>query len=158
MSDLPHPVSIRSFQPEDQPAVKALILSGLVEHWGALDPDRNPDLDDIAASYASAVFLVACRDGEIIGTGALVPRSPTTAEIVRMSVRHDARRQGVGSLILARLLENAMSLGNKKVILETTSTWQEVIEFYLSHGFRITHCQGGDTWFALDLATSRGLS
>ena len=63
MSDL----SIQQFTPADQPAAKALILQGLEEHWGALDLSLNPDLNDIAASYAAGVFLCAWLDGELAG-------------------------------------------------------------------------------------------
>ncbi|MCP4415536.1 MAG: hypothetical protein GY805_02870, partial [Chloroflexi bacterium] len=44
-------IVIRPFHPQDQSATKQLILAGLVEHWGELDPSLNPDLNDIARSY-----------------------------------------------------------------------------------------------------------
>jgi len=66
----PQRLSLRPFRPEDQDAVKSLILAGLKEHWGTLDPSLNPDLDDIATSYKDAVFLVACEGDRIIGTPA----------------------------------------------------------------------------------------
>lgn len=144
-------LSLLPFQPADQPAVKALILSGLAGHWGALDPTKNPDLDDIALTYKDAYFLVARLEGQIVGCGALVPRSPDTAEIVRMSVAASARRQGLGRQILSALCAEAKARGCKRVILETTETWQEVIAFYQSYGFIITHYRDGDVYFALDL-------
>ena len=49
--------------------------------------------------------------------------------------------------ILAALLEAARQSGCRRVILETTETWDEVIAFYLSCGFRITHHQDGDVYF-----------
>ncbi len=145
-------LSILPFQPQDQETVKKLILTGLVEHWGVLDPTKNPDLNDIQTTYARAVFLVAWLDGEIVGCGALAPRTDQAAEIVRMSVAGRVRRQGVGQEILNRLLEQARALGFQRVILETTATWSEVIQFYLRCGFHITHYQDDDVYFALDLA------
>ena len=144
-------ISYAPFRPSDQSAVKALILAGLVEHWGRLDPYKNPDLDDIAASYKDATFLVARRGEEIVGCGALVPHGTQEAEIKRMSVAVHARRQGIGRQILTALCEQARRQGFQRVILETTSTWSEVIAFYLDFGFRITHHQDGDTYFTLDL-------
>ena len=48
-------------------------------------------------------------------------------------------------------------MGFQRVVLETTSTWPEVIEFYKRFGFRITHHQdghfGGEVHFALDLTS-----
>lgn len=148
----PHPdTNLQSFHPADQDAVHSLILAGLAEHWGTLDPTRNPDLEDIAASYSGAVFLVARQAERIIGCGALVPRSPDIAEIVRMSVAGDVRRLGIGRRILTALVEHARSGGFRRVTLETTATWTEVIAFYLRFGFRITHHLAGDVYFALDL-------
>ena len=89
--------------------------------------------------------------GRIVGTGALLPRGEGAAEIVRMSVARDLRRRGVGRMILTRLVEQARRDGLRRVVLETTATWQEVIAFYLDCGFRITHTAAGDVYFALEL-------
>jgi GNAT superfamily N-acetyltransferase len=144
-------ISIRAFRPEDQFAVKNLILAGLEEHWGVLDPTRNPDLNDIEATYANALFLVAWQNDQIIGTGALVPSTGETAEIVRMSVAADWRGQGIGRQILQTLCEQAKQKGYKRLVLETTAIWSEVIEFYQRFGFHITHHLDGDVYFAVDL-------
>ena len=48
---LTNEILIRPFQLKDQDAAKALILSGMKEHWGFIDPTKNPDLDDIATYY-----------------------------------------------------------------------------------------------------------
>jgi putative acetyltransferase len=144
-------VEILPFKPENQGVVKDLILAGLGEHWGFIDPTKNPDLNHIAASYQDEIFLVAWKNDEIIGTGALIRRSHGTAEVVRMSVANQYRRQGIGRQILECLIEKARSLGYNQIILETTQTWKDVMAFYLSFGFRITHSQDGDVYFALDL-------
>jgi ribosomal protein S18 acetylase RimI-like enzyme len=135
----------------DQAEAKALILDGLKDHWGTIDPARNPDLGDIAGSYAGGGFLVAAMGARIVATGAFLPRENGVAEIVRMSVARDVRRQGIGSAVLRRLLEDARAAGFRKIILETTSTWNEAIAFYERHGFHETHIRGGDTYFALGL-------
>lgn len=148
-------VSIKDFQPEDQDVVKELILKGLVEHWGRLDPSLNPDLDDIASAYGDAVFLVAWLDGEIVGTGAIIAESDNAGQVVRMSVSKDKRRLGIGKKILAKLIKEAKNIGLEKLILETTSTWTDVIKFYKAQGFYITHTEdgdfGSDTYFELKL-------
>jgi putative acetyltransferase len=149
--DILNQVQILPFKPEDQVAVKDLILAGLGDHWGRIDLTKNPDLDDIATYYAGATFLVAWLHGQIIGTGALVPRRNEVAEIVRMSVHKSYRRAGIGGLILQYLVEQAKASRFKNIILETTATWQEVIAFYLKHGFQITHFKDGDVYFTLAL-------
>ncbi len=144
-------ITITPFHPSYQVEVKKLILAGLVEHWGFLDSSKNPDLDDIATSYAGATFLVARLGEAIVGTGALVPLQDGVAEIVRMSVAQQHRRSGIGRRILESLIEQARAQGFRQIILETTSTWSEVIEFYLRCGFRITHTQEGDVYFEMAL-------
>jgi GNAT superfamily N-acetyltransferase len=145
-------VTLVPFQPKDQKPVKKLILDGLVEHWGVLDPSKNLDLDDIATSYQRGYFLVAWLEGQIVGTGALIPHTDETGEIVRMSVASDVRRIGIGTLILQKIIKHARTIGYKRIILETTETWQEVVAFYLRNGFQITHYTNGDVYFVLELA------
>jgi len=145
--DLADTLIIRPFQPADQPAARSLVLAGLAEHWGTLDPTLNPDLEDIAASFADGVFLTAWLDGRLVGTGGLLPAGEGCMQVVRMSVAAALRRKGIARRILAALLEAARQSGCRRVILETTETWAEVIAFYLSCGFRITHHQDGDVYF-----------
>jgi GNAT superfamily N-acetyltransferase len=150
MPDLP-PITLHDFQPADQPAARQLILAGLAEHWGSLDPTKNPDLEDIAATYSQAVFLVARCQDQIIATGALVPRPDNVGEVVRMSVARHWRRHGIGRMILQALVERARQLRYQRIILETTAAWQDVIAFYLRFGFRITHYQDDDVYFELQI-------
>lgn len=149
-------ITVRRFEPQDQELARAFILEGLREHWGTLDLTLNADLNDIATAYKDAIFLVAFRGDRLLATGALVPRSPIRAEIVRMSVARDDRRRGIGSLVLRRLLDGAKRAGFRQIILETTATWEEVVQFYLRHGFQISHYRGDDAYFVLDLDVEKG--
>jgi len=151
MMDQSEGITIRPFQSEDQLEVRQLILAGLAEHWVGLDPSLNPDLDDIQNAYANAFFLVALQNGKIIGSGALVPRSDDTAEIVRMSVAAYKRRKGIGRRILENLCAQAKQLGYRRIVLETTHTWREVIKFYEQFGFEVTHHLDGDVYFSLEI-------
>jgi putative acetyltransferase len=144
-------VSIQPLVPEDQDEVKSLILAGLAEHWGDLDPSLNLDLNDLTRSYAGEVFLVARLRGKIVGTGALVGREGSVGEIVRMSVARPYRRLGIGCLILERLCQQARLRKYHRLVLETTDTWDEVIAFYLNFGFEITHNQDNDVYFKKEL-------
>lgn len=148
-------ILIRPFRPVDQEEAKALILAGLADHWGEIDPTLNPDLNDISTSYKDGIFIVATQGGRIVGTGALVPHSAEKAEIVRMSVASDLRRSGIGTQVLDKLCEEGKTAGFSQLILETTATWDDVITFYQKYGFCITHYEesefGRDVYFALDL-------
>jgi len=151
MSDHREGISIRPFRPQDQAAAKSLILAGLEEHWGVLDPTLNPDLDDIAASYDQDVFVLAWRDEQLVGTGALIREAEGVARIVRMSVARELRRLGIGSLMLDYLLQQACTAGYRQIVLETTSTWEDAIAFYQRHGFEVVGERDGDSHFMRDL-------
>jgi GNAT superfamily N-acetyltransferase len=148
-------IRIASFDLTDQEPLRELILAGLAEHWGNLDSSLNPDLDDIAATYAGATVLVAWLDRRIVGTGTLVLRSPEVGEIVRMSVAADLRRRGIGMLVLAALRRRAGVLGLRRIVLETAAHWGEVIAFYEAAGFHVTHYEdspfGREAHFSLAL-------
>lgn len=155
LMEAPSHIKLHHFQSMDQLAARELILSGLREHWGELNDQLNQDLDDIQTYYSGCVFIVAKLGERIIGTGTLIPRSDTIAEIVRMSVAKDMRRRSVGTMILLRLVEEAKLLGFTQIILETTASWGEVIAFYEGFGFRRTHVRPGlygkDVYFSLDI-------
>ncbi len=142
-------VQIRPFQPSDQSATKQLILAGLADHWGTLDPALNPDLNDIAKSYRGETFLLAVLGEEIIGCGALIAEEGMVGcgRIVRMSVKKRNRQQGIGRLILHHLQLAAKQRQFHKIVLETTETWTDVVAFYQANGFRIIGHHAGDTHF-----------
>jgi GNAT superfamily N-acetyltransferase len=149
-------IDIHEIRPNLHDAVRALILSGLAEHWGAADPALNREVDDLASAYALGRTLVACDGGLVVGTGTVVPRDDLSGEIVRMSVAPSHRRTGVGRRLVEELVAVARSWGMSRVVLETTADWTEVVRFYERCGFAITHFAEGDfgreAWFEMRLA------
>ena len=148
-------VDLHDLRPDEQDAVRSLILAGLGEHWGSVDPALNPDLDDLAVTYADGQILVATDDGAVVGTGTVVRRDATTAEIVRMSVVRRHRRTGLGRRLVDDLVATARRWGMSRVVLETSARWTEVVEFYVRCGFTQTHFESGefgrDAWFEMKL-------
>lgn len=128
---------IRPFSAEDQQATRALVLAGLGEHFGWIDERRNPDLDDIAASYAPprCVFLVAEVAGELVGAGALRPTDGGAGEIVRVSVQREWRGRGVARTLVMRLLAHGQERGLRRVVVETNNDWHDAIGLYQRCGF-----------------------
>ena len=145
---------VRPIQVQEAPQARQLILAGLQEKWADLDPSRNLDLDDIVASYSNGIFLVAVLGPEIIGTGALVPEAASTARIVRMWVAQTYRGRGVGTEILERLLKAARIQGYRSVVLETTASWADAVEFYENRGFVPVGAFDEDMHFQLELDVS----
>ena len=139
-------LSIGRFGARDQDAVRALILDGLAEHWGALDPSLNPDLRDIAACY---------RDGASVGAGAVVPTSGSVGEVKRLGVARAHRRTGVASALLRALVAVAVDARWSALVLETSVDWEDAVGLYLHFGFTLTHYEDGafgrDAWFRLEV-------
>ena len=156
MVTVPGPgVDVCQLRPELHDAVRSLILEGLRDHWGTLDPALNKDLDDLSTAYVDGTTLVACHRGEVVGTGTVHRRDSNTAEIVRMSVAPTARRTGLGRRLTDALIDEARGWGMHRVVLETSADWTEVVEFYVRCGFTLTHFEdgefGSDAWFELKL-------
>ena len=151
-------ITIRPFAPSDQQTVHALVNAGLGEHFGYVDPRYNPDLDDIAASYADKghVFFVATLDGAIVGTGALVVTDARTGRIVRMSVAPEQRGKGFGRALVYHLIAVARERGLERLNVETNRDWEDAKGLYRSCGFAQV---GEDTvsgYFALSLVAHDG--
>ncbi|HEY0520706.1 MAG TPA: GNAT family N-acetyltransferase [Ilumatobacteraceae bacterium] len=144
-------IDVHDALPEMLGAVRELILRGLAEHWGEVDASLNRDVDDLAAGHPGSRTLVACHEGRVVGTGTVVRCGDGCAEIVRMSVDAKWRRSGVGRRLVDDLVEVARSWRSRRVVLETSAHWMEVVAFYERCGFVLTHHRedefGVDAWF-----------
>ncbi|MFZ0543802.1 MAG: GNAT family N-acetyltransferase [Candidatus Promineifilaceae bacterium] len=131
-------IIIREFQPSDQYEVKTLILNGLEEHFGFINPNLNSDLNDIMSRYLQTghSFVVGEEDGEIVGTAGLVRVSAEVCRIVRIAVRADKRRAGIGRMLIEYLLQLASEKQFIKVLVETNLDWYDAIRLYERCGFQ----------------------
>ena len=92
--------------------------------------------------YPDGVFVIAWRDGQAIGCGAIRPLEPGFAELKRMYVRPEARRKGVAREILAALERKAAELGYSSIRLETGDVQPEAVALYTSAGYSAVECYG----------------
>jgi ribosomal protein S18 acetylase RimI-like enzyme len=141
-------ITIARLKAEDAACARQLLVDGLTERWGTYEARFNPDIDTLPLSYEDSHFLVAKLSGQLVGTGLLKPIDSNRAEICRMSVVESHRRLGIGSNILSHLVDLARELGMREVCLETTSSWESAVKFYVRHGFRTTHEGGGNSYFS----------
>ena len=144
-------LTIQPFSPNYQDPAHRLILSGLEEHWGWIDENLNPDLKNIAASYASGHFVIGLIGNSLAATGALIPEDNESKRIVRMSVALPHRRKGFGKQILNHLVNLARQMQTGKIVLETTETWYDVISFYRAYGFKVQHHQDGNVHMSMEV-------
>lgn len=150
-------IALRPFRPQDQAAVRALVLAGLGDHWGWIDETINPDLDDIAGVYvaAGAAVVVAWLGDEVVGAGTLVAEGADAGRLVRMSVSRDHRGRGIGRTLVRHLLDEARARGYRRVHVETTETWADAIGLYRACGFQIEGYRDGDVHMLLELDQER---
>jgi ribosomal protein S18 acetylase RimI-like enzyme len=125
---------IRAFERGDQAAARAIIIEGLSEHLGPFEPERHPDLDDIARSFE--VFLVVTHDGAVVGTGGLRLESPAVAHVGRIATARAFRGRGAARLVLEHLIRIAKERHLTRLVLETGHDWTDAIRWYERVGFR----------------------
>lgn len=121
----------------DSPEARALIealnaeLSATYPEPGATHFRLDPD--EVAPGRGA--FLIARRDGEAVGCGAVRRIDATTAELKRMFTVPRARGTGVASAILAALEAEARALGATRVVLETGTRQLEAMALYERRGY-----------------------
>ena len=154
-----YPIEFIPFTPQWQSPTRNLILKGLMEHFGKLDYDLNPDLDNIYNFYNKPhqTFIIAICENQVVGSGALISESRAYSEtsrkledvgrICRMSVDKSLRNQNIASSILFLLENEANRFGYRKIVLETTKEWIGVQNFYLACGYIEEGERDGDAHF-----------
>jgi ribosomal protein S18 acetylase RimI-like enzyme len=127
---------VRLFRAGDQAAARALVEEGLGEHFGYVDRDANPDLIDIAASYAKApnAFFVAEANGAVVGTTGMIVQGDA-GRLVRVAVASAYRRSGIASLMMSSVAGFARRARLAVLVVHTQPEWPDAMGFYKSHGF-----------------------
>ncbi len=91
------------------------------------EPNRPENMD---------ALLVAYHSGQPIGCGAWKRRNEVTAEMKRIYVCPEYRRQGVASSLLQTLEDHSAYCGCTQWILETARDTQDSHKLYLSLGYK----------------------
>jgi putative acetyltransferase len=93
------------------------------------------NFDPELVSVPRSVFLVARREGNAVGCGALVPIDQYCVEIKRMFVAKGERGHGIATTILAELERLAREFDYDAMRLETGVKQPESIALYGKAGF-----------------------
>ena len=114
-----------------------------------LDKDlavRDGDEHDFYAQFnkidAIKEVVIAYQNEFPVACGAIKPFSENAAEIKRMFVHPDHRKQGIAIKILTELENWAAELGFKECTLETGKKQPEAIALYQKVGYKITSNYG----------------
>jgi predicted GNAT family N-acyltransferase len=103
-----------------------------------------PPEEELDEADATATHAVALYQGQVVGTGRLVRRDDTTAQIGRMAVDQPFRRRGIGGRILERLEEEARNQGMSHCVLHAQ---QYVKIFYAAYGYE----EHGDVFLEVNI-------
>jgi ribosomal-protein-alanine acetyltransferase len=87
--------------------------------------------DALAAGYSARVGE---RGGRIVAYGVLM-LAPGESQLLNLSVVPDARREGLGRLLLGRFVEDSRRLGAEQMFLEVRVGNAPAIALYESAGF-----------------------
>jgi ribosomal protein S18 acetylase RimI-like enzyme len=124
-------VTVRLYKDGDFPSVRRLEEAGCHETYRSAVFVRQMGI------VCRNTFLIADLDSDPVGytVGVQVQGAPTEAWILRMGIREDQRRNGVGTILLTELLEVFRILGVRTVRL-TVSPWNVPAHgLYVKAGF-----------------------
>ncbi|OHD29219.1 MAG: hypothetical protein A2086_16630 [Spirochaetes bacterium GWD1_27_9] len=126
----------RPFKPDDFNQVYELHKNTMMA-LGVYTGKDEDDLDDIQNYYFNnrGFFLIAELNYKIIAMGAFKNIDNDVAEIKRMRTNSKYQGKGIGALLLKKLIEKAIELGYKKLILETSDKQIAAHKLYKKFGF-----------------------
>ena len=91
----------------------------------------------IRSYWRSGEFLVALRNGQLIGQALIVRRGePETFELKSIAVAEDCQGLGIGRQLLNAAIDYAHAHDARTLTVSTSIADSEALGFYLRHGFR----------------------
>jgi ribosomal-protein-alanine N-acetyltransferase len=90
--------------------------------------------EGIAGALPTVSYLVAVAGDEVVGH-AVTSAAGDIAELQRIAVAGEHRRQGVGALLLAAAVEAASRTAADRMLLEVRADNQTALAFYADAGF-----------------------
>lgn len=120
-------------------------VAALEAHIHAVPWTAGNFRDALAAGYSTRVGE---REGRIVAYGVLM-LAPGEAQLLNLSVVHDARREGIGAILLDQFVDDARRLGADHIFLEVRVGNTPAIALYERAGFapvgrRDGYYPGGD--------------
>jgi len=131
-----------------------LLIEGVQEEYVVRYGGRDhTPMDPAEFEPPVGAFYVGYRDAEPVMTGAWRFRddvtllgSPRPAEVKRMYVVPDARRQGLARLMLAHLEATARTAGAEVMVMETGTAQPEAMALYRAAGYEPVESFGHYRW------------
>jgi GNAT superfamily N-acetyltransferase len=108
----------------------------LDRRYGGIDDDTPMNIDEL--SPPTGLFLVARSNGHLcggVGLRRIARPELKLAEVKRLWVRPDLRRNGVAARLMDEIEKRARDLGYVQLYLETGPAQPEAIAFYPNHAW-----------------------
>jgi ribosomal protein S18 acetylase RimI-like enzyme len=100
--------------------------------------DMDKEIAELPGAYTPPAgrLLLAVYQGEPVGCVAMRKLGDGICEMKRMFVRPAFRREGIGRSLAQTLIEEARSIGYRRMRLDTAGFMAEAIALYRSLGFQ----------------------
>ena len=130
-------ITFRQFLPGDGRVFRELNEQWIAKYFVLEEKDRLTlnDPEKYILGRGGRIYF-ATLDDEIVGCCALIANGPDSYEVAKMAVDESRRNLGIGKAMLGHVVEAALSLGARKLTLETNSKLMNAIHVYESLGFR----------------------
>ncbi len=130
-------VSITAFDPLFAKDFADLNYQWIGEYFQIEDHDREM-LDDpfayVVAKGGEVFFAV--KEGEVLGTAAMIKIDAETMELAKMAVAAEHRGKGIADALLTRSIGFAREKGCRTICLESNTILGPAINLYRKYGFK----------------------
>jgi putative acetyltransferase len=156
---------VRKIELKDNQLIASIIRSCL-EEFGANKPgtvyyDKTTDHLFELFSTEKSVYFIAELNGQVFGGGGIFPSdglTEDTCELVKMYLKPEVRKMGLGAKIISNCIEFAGENGYKRIYLESMPELKRAISVYEKFGFSNLSNPMGNTghhgcsvWMCLEL-------
>jgi GNAT superfamily N-acetyltransferase len=134
----PEDITLEIVDPES-PMARAAVdryFAELAERFPDGFEATDPAADEASLRPPGGAFVVALRDGVVVGCAGLRSLAPEIGEVKRMWVDPDTRGLGLGSRLLRHLESLSAARGHRMIRLDTNDTLTEAIAMYRKRGYR----------------------
>ena len=128
------PVTLRAVAYDD-PLARAMVTRVQQEYVTRYGGPDEAVVDPAEFVPPAGLFLVAEVDGVPAGCGAWRVHEPGVAEVKRVYVAPEFRRQGLAQLLMAALEQSAAAAGSRAVVLNSGFRQPEALALYAALGY-----------------------
>ncbi len=141
--EITSPVIIRPIQAADNPMLASIVRNTLAE-FGANKPGTvfyDPTTDHLFELFRKkgSMYLVAEIPEMILGGAGIYPTEglpEAVCELVKIYLRPEARKKGLGRLLIEKCLDAALNFGYRQVYLESMPELKQAVGLYEKFGFK----------------------